>query len=371
VPDLPKQTQIRRYDISYLLNTALWDDTFFSTIRPSAGSDSTAAPLPANRRLVYTASTSATLGQLRGADPSAAIPLPGTLGPGENGRAPAAQLLVSGAFNVNSTSTQAWIALLSGLRGLGANNTAATATTTPAAHSIRQANSIVNDTATYAAATASDAIYTGFRTLTDAQIATLAAEIVKQVKARGPFLSLAQFINRNLTPAAAYLNAVADTGLSGALQQAIDRAKLNVFLNQSSEIPAGGTGYPDDAVTPSGADPASGVITHGFSSFMGVPGWLNQSDLLQSLAPALSARSDTFVIRTYGEALDPLNSPAAPATPVVKSRVWCEAVVQRMPDYVDASQRPTLQPSLANTQNQTFGRRFRIVSFRWLSPDDI
>ena len=368
VPDLPKQTQIRRYDLSYLLNTALWDNVFFSTVRPAAGSDSTIAPPPANRRLVYASANPVTLGQLRGANASTAIPLPATLGPGESGQASAAQMLINGSFNVNSTSTQAWTALLSGLRGLGVSTATAVADRTPSSRSIRQAGVVVNDSAAYAAAIAAETTFTGFRSLTDAQIATLATEIVKQIKARGPFLSLSQFINRNLTAAAAPGDAVADTGLSGALQQAIDRAGLNTFLNSGSALPAAtgssASGYPDEAFLPTGA-------SSGLSSFTGVPGWLNQADLLQCLAPVLSARSDTFVIRAYGEALDPVNSPAAPATPVVKARAWCEAVVQRLPDYVDATQRPTLHPSLANTQNQNFGRRFRIISFRWLSPNDI
>lgn len=93
--------------------------------------------------------------------------------------------------------------------------------------------------------------------------------------------------------------------------------------------------------------------------------------MLQAIAPSLAARSDTFVIRTYGEVIDPVNSPALPAAPVVKARAWCEAVVQRLPDYVDDSQRPTVSPANANAENQAFGRRFRIVSFRWLSTDDI
>jgi hypothetical protein len=371
VPDLPKQTPIRRYDISYLLNTALWDDVFFSTVRPSAGSDATASPLPANRRLEFATDEAPTLGQLRGADVSAAIPQPASLAPGESGRVPAAQILINGAFNVNSTSTQAWIALLSGLRGLALNSASAVADRTPVARSIRQTGGVINDTANYTANDAS--IFTGFRSLTDTQIATLAGEIVKQVKARGPFLSLSQFINRNLTPAAAPADPVADTGLAGALQQAIDRAGLNAFINNGSDIPPDSginvlNSYPDNAFMPTNNTAPNNVS--GIGSYMGAPGWLNQGDLLQSLAPILSSRSDTFVIRTYGEVLDSVNSPAS-GTPVVKGRAWCEAVVQRLPDYVDSTERPTLHPSLANTQNQNFGRRFRIVSFRWLSPDDI
>lgn len=276
-------------------------------------------------------------------------------------------MLINGAFNVNSTSTQAWIALLSGLRGLGANGATANANLTPFSRSIRQASAVFNDQLTYANAVKDKGTYTGFRTLTDTQIATLATEIVKQVKARGPFLSLAQFINRNLVPADTFGNPVADASLAGALQQAIDRAGLNALLNNNTGTPpaTGGDaiGYPDNTYHP--VNNSTTGVTSGIGSAMGTPGWLNQADLLQSLAPALSARSDTFIIRTYGETLDPLNSPA------VKARAWCEAVVQRLPEYVDNSQRPTLHPSLANTQNQTFGRRFRVVSFRWLSPDDI
>ena len=43
----------------------------------------------------------------------------------------------------------------------------------------------------------SDAAYHGYRTLTREQIANLAHQIVKQVKWRGPFTSLAAFVNRD------------------------------------------------------------------------------------------------------------------------------------------------------------------------------
>jgi hypothetical protein len=368
VPALPKQTGVRRYDMSYLLNAALWDGTFLSTVRPTAGSDSTVAPQPANRRLVYLSGKAPTLGQLRGADASEALPDPGLLAAGENGRIPAAQLLNNGAFNVNSTSVEAWTAVLSGLRGLGVGTTTAVPNQTPFAHSIRQpgdAQSILPGATTVKKA---ENTYVGFRALTDAQVRALAVAVVDQVKARGPFLSLSQFVNRNLTAGAAPGNAVGDTSLSGAIQQAIDRTDINANLNKSSGLTrataARESEYPDNGVMPEGD-------SSGLSPYMAAPGWLSQADVLQAIAPALASRSDTFIIRAYGELVDPVNSPAAPAEPQVKARAWCEAVVQRLPGYMDDSQRPSLRGASLNSENQTFGRRFRIVSFRWLSPNDI
>jgi hypothetical protein len=106
----------------------------------------------------------------------------------------------------------------------------------------------------------------------------------------------------------------------------------------------------------------------------GIPGWLTQADLLQALGPVLTARSDTFIIRAYGQVNDPLDGS-------VVSRAWCEAVVQRLPEYIDTvsantnngdiPDNPAVMPWLANLQNNIFGRRFRVVTLRWLSPSDI
>jgi len=364
VPNLPKTTQIRNHDLSYLLNAALWDSVFFSTVRPAAGSDATPAPKPANRRLNWVGS-SPTLGELRGSDASEIITNPGALGAGENGRAPAAWMLNNGSFNVNSTSVEAWKAVLTGLRGLAANATAAADTSaTPFARTIRQVGG-----AQTVLSTGVDALndtYDGYRSLTDTQIATLATGIVDQVKARGPFLSLSQFVNRRLTPAATFGDPVGDTGIAGAIQRAIDLTDINLPLLKAAKLDKTGSEvvYVEDSKMPTGD-------TSGMGYYQGAPGWLTQADVLQAIAPSLSARSDTFVIRTYGEAIDPLDSPAAPADPTVISRAWCEAVVQRMPDYVDDSVNPTVLPAAAGAENQNFGRRFRIVSFRWLSPDEI
>lgn len=66
------------------------------------------------------------------------------------------------------------------------------------------------------------------------------------------------------------------------------------------------------------------------------------------LAPWLTVRSDTFRLRAYGET----RNPAEPAT--VVAAAWCEALVQRQPEEFPGA-----------------GRRFIVLGFRWLGPDDI
>ena len=86
--------------------------------------------------------------------------------------------------------------------------------------------------------------------------------------------------------------------------------------------------------------------------------------MLTVLGNAATPRSDTFTIRAYGEARDAGGKPVARAT--------CEAVVQRVPEYVDPADRAEVRPAeLSSESNKRFGRRFNIVSFRWLAPAEI
>jgi hypothetical protein len=327
------------YDMSYLLNAALWDGFFFSTVPQAAGAAVVpgVTPLP-DQRLIFTATPAPSLSQA------------------QQGDSAARWLMIDGAFNINSTSEEAWTALLGSLHGLGINGE--NDLSTPFPRSIRQTGGSVD-----AGNGTSDNAYAGFRNLTAAQIrdtatgAGLAKELVREIRRRGPFLSLAHFINRRPTSATA---TDAAFGLKGAMQAAIDRSGVNA-------------GFPSDEVITTGnltgtatyADTEAALGARGTC----IPGWLTQADVLQALAPGLAARSDTFVIRAYGDTLDPVNS--TDAAPVITGRAWCEAVVQRCPDYVSPANAPEDAPSALNDENRAFGRRFKVVSFRWLGADDI
>jgi hypothetical protein len=94
--------------------------------------------------------------------------------------------------------------------------------------------------------------------------------------------------------------------------------------------------------------------------------YLSQADILARLGSILSVRSDTFKVRAYGDARDP-------TTGEINSKVWCEAIVQRIPDYVSDEDEPDIDPDdpTFSLVNQKWGRRCKIVSVRWLTEDDI
>lgn len=70
------------------------------------------------------------------------------------------------------------------------------------------------------------------------------------------------------------------------------------------------------------------------------------------------------MIRTYGDSID--------GSGKVVARAWCEAVVQRRPDYVDPiDENHIKQATLKSEANKHFGRQFQIVSFRWLDATEI
>ena len=82
---------------------------------------------------------------------------------------------------------------------------------------------------------------------------------------------------------------------------------------------------------------------------------------MTSLAPFLSTRSDTFTIRSYGSVRNPVTGETI-------SRAWCEAVVQRV--MLPMNEIATLD-EMAGVPSSPFGRKFKIISFRWLNESDI
>lgn len=277
--------------------------------------------------------------------------------------------LIRGPFNVNSTSVQAWKAVLASMNKSEVNTLWArtAALESKAASGVAfPAMSLVNAGSSSSAIDSSKIddsktnTWNGYREITEPQLETLATKIVAEVRARGPFLSMSEFVNRRIGPAGPLT-------LTGALEAAIAKAEINEPLNATSansflnQVPIAPINVADlklygyNTIQATTGNPAAGA-----------PGWVSQADLLRILEPAATVRGDTFVIRTYGEALD--------AKGKVTAKAYAEAVVQRFPDYVDISDRPSLNATTdptAKAVNKLFGRRFEIVSFRWLSNNEI
>jgi hypothetical protein len=262
------------YDLSFEANEALWDRYMLSSIpytgsRPAwSGSD----PLLVGRYRFNGAAAnwSRDLLAQRLADES-----------GASFRRAAEFLVNEGAFNINSTSVEAWKALLGSMRGLerpgldGAKGVGEH----PLARSLlpgMAGSSAINSQA-------QEELWSGFRSLSDDEIGTLAESIVEQVRERGPLLSVSDFVNRRLVDDR-------DTSRGGALDGAIADARVfNSRLERAQRTEVRDVGE----VTTAENRPA-GVLA-------GLPGYFSQGDLLAGLAPAITARGDTFRVRAYGE----------------------------------------------------------------------
>ena len=262
--------------------------------------------------------------------------------------------MINGAFNVNSTSVAAWSAFLRGNKDLVIQSLQGTAD--PATGTPFPLSSSVSDTT-------SNNGWEKLSRLSDNDISNLAAKIVDEVRVRGPFMSLSDFVNRRITD---------DSSSSqGALQEAIEQAGING--DQSSGIRANTSDtIPNYSVYPSTFPYAADPYIGDRNNATGIPLEVNQANILLPIAPKLTARSDTFKIRAYGEVVS-IRGDAVQAV--------CEATVQRVPEYVNTVDEPwdenyanPLSPSGAtqlDPLNQSFGRRFKIVSIRWLDHAEI
>ncbi len=276
----------------------------------------------------------------------------------------ASRLEVEGMFNVNTTSVEAWKALLGRAKSLeqiaiqGANEVVAqnvadkhVVTRGPIAPDVEAGTNT-----SFGGQFANASEYAGFRSLTDEQINDLAVKVVEQVRLRGPFLSLSEFINRQLS-------SNDDLAIAGAIQTAINNLSedpMEILRNPVNSL-SDNTMSPSDAkVANSGyAFPEAAVG----SSAYGVPGWIRQADILRPIAPILSIRDDTFTIRAYGDSLDKDGK--------VVAQAWCEAIVKRTRELCDPSDAADSIDPPTNPRNITFGRKFEIISFRWLNADEV
>jgi hypothetical protein len=345
-------------DHSFLANRALWDDWFLSGIAPqrapafSRNMDqrtlateffTARTPLPVARYLAVPDGQNVT--SLVTSFFSGSLP---------NDRAVnqvASYLRVDGLFNVNSTSVEAWKVMLGGLKGRqvvvrdqnGVESISPARPNTPVANLSGPANLITQDESMPRA----NSQWTGRRELTEAEIDELARAIVREVRKRGPFLSLADFVNRRV-------GTDKQLAKSGAIQSALDSREVSINRNQNS----------DRAVTAAAAQRFAFPEAELGALHYGAPSVVKQGDILTPIAPVLSARSDSFIIRSYGEALD--------GNGKVMARAWCEAVVERDRNFIDMAD-SAVQPvaNLTRPLNRAFGRKFKVTAFRWLHTQEI
>ncbi len=95
----------------------------------------------------------------------------------------AADLLVEGAFNINSTSVDAWISHLASLKQLPVPKGSYPSSETPLLRFLDQPQ---------------QNSWNKIKTLSDEEIIILAHCLVEQIKLRGPFLSTSDFVNRRI-----------------------------------------------------------------------------------------------------------------------------------------------------------------------------
>ncbi len=361
------------YDHGLIVNDALWDRFFTSSITdmPSATGTIDARdtltsflsgekPLPVSRHVKAT-----------NAYPDEAII--SRLMADDGWKYVAQFIQINGGFNINSTSVEAWAATLRGLanRKLVTNvggklslveegknesdvifsrfmvSTTDKSVDSLSGYSMMRGSSDFREDAGFTSA------WGEVRKLDNDQIQELAERIVEQVRERGPFLSMSDFINRRLDASDK------EKALTGALQAAIDRTSINdEFEEVEIRTTADGEFYkfPEASLG---------------SIHTAAPGYLIQSDVLMSLSNILTLRDDTFIVRSYGCVRN--------VNDAILAQAWCEAVVQRRINYVDPSNSPSDSANnpdgSSNTPlsdvNEAMGRKLEVVSFRWLDHWDI
>ena len=364
------------YDHGFLVNDALWDRFFCSSVSDMPGSGSATVKAETTLRRFFDGDSPLPVSRYRKSndctDTEEAVR---NILAADGWKKIARYLVIDGGFNVNSVSVDAWQAVLQGLQSralvaiengklkvFGQTNGEkagsvffsrfGTSTTSKSVDSVGGYSPLQG--ADFRSAGSELTAWGEVRELSPRQIRQLAKAMVEIVKKRGPFLNMADFINRRLDASDQ------ESSLVGALQAAIDSTTIN------SEI------FSIEAQSQSAGDLFKFPLAEKGSIHTAAPGYLIQSDVLASLGNVLTVRDDTFIVRSYGSVRN--------ARGAVRAQAWCEAVVQRTPQYVDSANGPLDQPSSPNGThdasrltplNVAFGRRFQVVSFRWLTEKDI
>ena len=353
-------------DHSFFINDALWDRYFFSSATRYSGG---VLSETRSRREVLEGILTGTRPALNprltpvSANANAALVAEELDSLGDLDRATriSTHLGIRGPFNLNSTSVDAWRSVLSSLRDRAVTAWRNRGTANPdSSPFVRSGLPLAAPSDGGANASVLGQIrWAGYRSLDDSQIESLAEAIVAEIRARGqqdraPSLSIAEFVNRRPGPTSDLHS------LAGLLQTAIDKSRINDSFHALDS-----RSLSNATISTARKLGAVNLPAMDGNSAEGAPSILTQGDLMSALAPLATVRGDTFKIRSYGEAIDADGSK-------VLARAWCEATVQRVPEFIDPADRPeTAHAALGSPANKNFGRRFQIVSFRWMNADEI
>lgn len=282
----------------------------------------------------------------------------------------AAYVRIRGGFNVNSVSQKAWAHFLSKLLSRKVLMMDSTRGNEPVSVVEPQEGKFL--ITRYALGNAppaergtgkqvEDRYWNGSREVTKEQIEELAEAIVKQVKKRGPFLSLSEFVNRRVTSD----STAKDLALCGALQSALDDEAVSInepfredVVPMSPQVKVG-AGASAQTRSPKYPFPEAAAGPRR----QGITGYVTQADILSTVGNSITPRSDTFTVRAMGEARSKDGK--------VVARAWCEAVIQRSSNFVDPTSQPDAVAASLTQVNKKFGRKFSIVSFRWLNTKEL
>ncbi|MFI3290343.1 MAG: hypothetical protein R3Y46_00535 [Opitutales bacterium] len=461
------------YDMTWLLNDLIWDEYFFSAL-PYRSTEQDDLDkyyeylIPKNPRIEYINKYKDRV-YTRINDEMASIDskVEDSNDLDYDYDANASRFWINGAFNVNSTNIDAWKMILATSFGneiYGYDETYKSASGDGKAPFPRNGMPYTAEEFDEQSVVANEQkAMQGYRALDREELEELAMSMVENIKDRGPFFSLADFVNRSVElrsaemrkmgtddggdlydlsediwadPQAEYdtinenideINSANDFYLrqdhmqKGVIQAAIDLTTINqAFFNDAylidfelentslnsrytkissnSDYAALNTVFYSawqsltiatlETYWSNWADPRNVWENYRASlgsSLAGAPTYLTQADILKQIGSFITVRGDTFKIRAYGEIRNPL-------TDEIASKAWCELLVQRYPEYMDADDNvPTdvnnrdkelgyqgieeydevLEYLEYNPANKYLGRRFKIVSFKWLSEREI